>query len=54
MSVERRALVAQAATIGVALVLWFTPPPDGLSLQAWRLFAIFATAIAGHFVASLA
>jgi DASS family divalent anion:Na+ symporter len=26
-------------------VLWWTPPPDGLSLQAWRLFAIFAAAI---------
>jgi len=45
MSVGRRALVARAATIGVALVLWFTPPPDGLSLQAWRLFAIFAAAL---------
>jgi DASS family divalent anion:Na+ symporter len=45
MSGERRALVARAATIGVAVVLWFTPPPDGLSLQAWRLFAIFAGAL---------
>ena len=45
MPVGRRALVARAATIGVAVVLWFTPPPDGLSLQAWRLFAIFAAAL---------
>ena len=45
MSAGRRALVARAATIGVALVLWVTPPPDGLSLQAWRLFAIFAASL---------
>ena len=41
----RSALAARAATIAVALVLWFTPPPDGLTLQAWRLFAIFAAAL---------
>jgi DASS family divalent anion:Na+ symporter len=45
MSSRRSALVARAATIGVAVVLWFTPPPDGLTLQAWRLFAIFAAAL---------
>ena len=45
MSLGRRALVARAATVGVAAVLWFTPPPDGLALQAWRLFAIFAAAL---------
>jgi DASS family divalent anion:Na+ symporter len=45
MSSRRSALVARAATIGVAAVLWFTPPPDGLTLQAWRLFAIFAAAL---------
>jgi DASS family divalent anion:Na+ symporter len=27
------------------VALWWTPPPVGLDLQAWRLFAIFATAI---------
>ena len=32
-------------TIGVALVLWITPPPDGLTVQAWRLFILFAAAI---------
>jgi DASS family divalent anion:Na+ symporter len=42
---SRSALVARVATVGVALVLWFTPPPDGLTLQAWRLFATFAAAL---------
>lgn len=26
-------------------LLWFTPPPEGLDLQAWHLFAIFAATI---------
>ena len=29
----------------VALVLWFLPPPDGLTVAAWRLFVVFAAAI---------
>jgi DASS family divalent anion:Na+ symporter len=45
MAARRPALAARVATIAVALVLWFTPPPDGLTLQAWRLFAIFAAAL---------
>ena len=31
--------------IVLGAALWWTPPPDGLTLQAWRLFAIFVTAI---------
>ena len=42
---RRSALVARAVTIGIAVVLWFIPPPDGLSVQAWRLFAIFAASL---------
>ena len=33
------------ATAVLAIGLWFTPPPDGLPTDAWRLFAIFAAAI---------
>ena len=29
----------------LAAVLWFVPAPDGLGLDAWRLFALFAVAI---------
>jgi DASS family divalent anion:Na+ symporter len=25
--------------------MWFTPPPQGLTVQAWRVFVIFAGAI---------
>jgi DASS family divalent anion:Na+ symporter len=46
MSDRRRPpLLAQAVTTALVLALWFWPPPEGLSLQAWRLFAIFAAAI---------
>src|SRR5215467_15407815 len=45
MSIRRRALSAQAATLALALGLWFWPPPEGLGLPAWRLFAIFVSAI---------
>jgi DASS family divalent anion:Na+ symporter len=38
-------VTSRIATCVVAAVLWWTPPPDGLSLEAWRLFAIFAAAI---------
>ena len=33
------------ATAVVATGIWFTPSPDGLTIEAWRLFAIFAAAI---------
>src|SRR5688572_24916623 len=33
------------ATAVLALGIWFTPPPGGLTIEAWRLFAIFAAAI---------
>ena len=29
----------------MAIGIWFTPPPDGVTLEAWRLFAIFGAAI---------
>jgi DASS family divalent anion:Na+ symporter len=29
----------------IAVALWFVPPPDGLTIDAWRLFAIFGVAI---------
>jgi len=35
------------------VALWWAPPPDGLSLQAWRLFAVFVTAIVSVVVNAL-
>ena len=41
-----RRAVAVPAVIALAVIgMWFTPPPEGLTVQAWRLFVIFAGAI---------
>jgi DASS family divalent anion:Na+ symporter len=42
---NRRQAVMQAAAVALAVAMWFVPPPDGLTVPAWRLFAIFASAI---------
>ena len=43
--VRRRTLLKQGATFAVALGIWLTPIPAGLTPEAWHLFAIFASAI---------
>jgi DASS family divalent anion:Na+ symporter len=30
----------------LAIVIWFVPPPEGVTIEAWRLFGIFVAAIA--------
>lgn len=35
----------QALVFFIGLIIWFLPVPDGLSQQAWSLFAIFISAI---------
>src|SRR5262245_61537089 len=37
--------LARAISLAVALIIWFIPPPGGLTPQAWHLFAIFAATI---------
>jgi DASS family divalent anion:Na+ symporter len=44
---------ARIATVAVVAILWLAPPPEGLSLQAWRLFALFAGAIYSVVVGAL-
>jgi DASS family divalent anion:Na+ symporter len=46
VKLHRRTFVARIAIALAAAVLWWTLPPEGLNVQAWRLFAIFAAAIA--------
>ncbi len=53
MSGPRRTLVAQAVTVVLIAGLWWTAPPQGLSVQAWRLFALFAGAIFSVVVSAL-
>ena len=40
-----RPTVSRVATLALALGIWFWPVPDGLTLPAWHLFALFAAAI---------
>src|SRR5262249_38601389 len=42
---RRWKLGARVAMVGLLVTLWWAPPPEGITIQAWRLFAIFATAI---------
>ncbi|MET3035725.1 anion permease [Chryseobacterium sp. NRRL B-14859] len=36
-----------AVTFAVALIIWFIPVPEGVTQDAWHLFAIFAATILG-------
>jgi DASS family divalent anion:Na+ symporter len=42
---RRGKLLARGATLAAAFGLWFSPVPEGLTPQAWHLFAIFASAV---------
>jgi DASS family divalent anion:Na+ symporter len=39
-------LLKRAAPFAIAIGIWFTPIPAGLTAQAWHLFAVFVAAIA--------
>ena len=36
-----RLLIAFALPVSLGIIVWFLPPPEGVSLQAWHLLAIF-------------
>jgi DASS family divalent anion:Na+ symporter len=39
--------VRLAGTVLVGIVLWLTPPPEGVDIRAWHLLAIFVATIVG-------
>jgi divalent anion:Na+ symporter, DASS family len=45
--------LARLATVALALLIWFVPPPEGLTVPAWRLFALFVAAIFSVIVGAL-
>lgn len=53
MTPGRRTLVAQATTALLVAAIWWSAPPEGLTLQAWRLFALFIGAIVAVVVGAL-
>ena len=40
-----RRTLSRVGVLAFACTLWFLTPPDGVSLQAWHLFAVFISAI---------
>jgi DASS family divalent anion:Na+ symporter len=44
------ARLRQAVPFALALGIWFSPVPEGLTTPAWRLFAVFVSAIASVLV----
>jgi DASS family divalent anion:Na+ symporter len=40
-----RRWIPRTAIVVIAAAMWFSPAPEGLTVQAWRLFTIFAAAI---------
>ena len=45
MSRRRGVVVSRIATAVLVAAIWIVAPPEGLSVQAWRLFGVFAGAI---------
>ena len=39
------AAIARTVAVAAPVVMWFASPPEGLPVEAWRLFGIFAAAI---------
>jgi DASS family divalent anion:Na+ symporter len=52
-SKKRWTLLARTAAAVLLAVLWWTTPPAGVTVQAWRLFAIFAASIFSVVVSAL-
>jgi DASS family divalent anion:Na+ symporter len=48
-----RLRLAQIAVAGLGAAWWWIPPPEGLTPQAWRLFAVFGSAILAVIVNAL-
>ena len=44
---DQTKLVRLVGTVLVGIVLWFTPPPEGVDIRAWHLLAIFVATIVG-------
>jgi DASS family divalent anion:Na+ symporter len=49
----RRTSLRRAAVLVLALGIWFFPVPEGLTAPAWRLFALFVSAIFSVIVGAL-
>lgn len=53
IAAHRSSLVPRLAVLVLAVAIWFIPPPEGLTVPAWRLFAIFIATIASVITGAL-
>jgi len=44
---------ARLAVVALVVVLWLVPPPEGLTVPAWHLFALFVAAIVSVIIGAL-
>jgi DASS family divalent anion:Na+ symporter len=49
----RRTIIARLVTVGLAVAIWVCPVPEGLTVPAWRLFALFVSAIFSVIIGAL-
>ena len=54
MTIRARLLTRRAVPFLVAIAIWFSPVPPGLTPQAWHLFAVFVSAIGAVLIGSFA
>lgn len=54
MRIGARLLTRRAVPFLVAIAIWFSPVPAGLTPQAWHLFAVFVSAIAAVLIGAFA
>ena len=50
---ERPSWIPRIAVLLLAVAIWIIPPPEGLTVPAWRLFAIFIASIASVITGAL-
>ena len=43
-------IIPLLTTLGVGIIIWFIPAPEGVQQDAWQLFAIFVATIVGFIV----
>ncbi|MBQ4797075.1 anion permease, partial [Pectobacterium versatile] len=47
MSANNSRLVKLLIILGIAVIFWFVPVPDGVNPTAWHLLAIFIATVVG-------
>jgi DASS family divalent anion:Na+ symporter len=49
----RASWIPRLVVLALAIGIWIVPPPEGLTVPAWRLFAVFIAAIVSVIIGAL-